>query len=40
MVCCGFHESLIRRIIGDGLSACRGGYPHIHLKDVETVEAT
>ena len=38
MVCCGFNESLIRRIISDGLAACRGGYPHIHLKDVETVE--
>ncbi len=38
MVCCGYDESRIRRIIGDGLAACRGGYPHIHLKDIETVE--
>ncbi len=38
MVCCGYDEDRIRRIIGDGLSACRGGYLHIHLKDVETVE--
>lgn len=38
MVCCGYNESLIRRIISEGLAACRGGYPHIHLKDVETVE--
>jgi hypothetical protein len=38
MVCCGYNESLIRRIVGEGLAACRGGYPHIHLKDVETVE--
>ncbi len=38
MVCCGYDESRVRRIIGDGLAACRGGYPHIHLKDVETVE--
>lgn len=38
MVCCGYDESRVRRIIGEGLAACRGGYPHIHLKDVETVE--
>jgi hypothetical protein len=38
MVCCGYDEDRIRRIIGDGLSACRGGSLHIHLKDVETVE--
>jgi len=38
MVCCGYNESLIRRIISEGLAACRGGYPHIHLKDIETVE--
>jgi hypothetical protein len=38
MVCCGYNEDLIRRIISEGLAACRGGFPHIHLKDVETVE--
>lgn len=38
MVCCGYNEDRIRRIIGNGLAACKGGYPHIHLKDVETVE--
>jgi hypothetical protein len=38
MVCYGYDEGKIRRIIGEGLAACRGGYPHIHLKDVETVE--
>ncbi len=38
MVCCGYSEERVRRIIGDGLAACRGGFPHIHLKDVETVE--
>lgn len=38
MVCCGYDESRIRRIIREGLAACRGGYPHIHLKDIETVE--
>jgi hypothetical protein len=38
MVCCGFNETLIRRIIGEGLAACRGGFVHLHLKDIETVE--
>lgn len=38
MVCCGYNEDRVRRIIGEGLAACRGGYPHIHLKDIETVE--
>ena len=38
MVCCGFDEALIRRIIGNGLAACRGCRVHIHLKDVETVQ--
>ena len=38
MICCGYNETLIRRIITEGLTACRGGVPHIHLKDVETVE--
>ena len=38
MICCGYNEDLIRRIITDGLCACRGCHPHIHLKDIETVE--
>lgn len=38
MVCCGYDESRVRRIISEGLAACRGGFPHIHLKDIETVE--
>jgi hypothetical protein len=38
MICCGFDEGRVRRIIGQGLAACKGGYPHIHLKDIETVE--
>jgi len=38
MVCCGYNDDLVRRIIGEGLAACRGGYPHIHLKDIETVQ--
>ena len=38
MVCCGFDESRIRRIISEGLRACRGCCVHVHLKDIETVE--
>lgn len=38
MLCCGYNEDRVRRIIRDGLAACKGGYPHIHLKDIETVE--
>ncbi len=38
MVCYGYNEDRVRRIIGDGLTACKGCHPHIHLKDVETVE--
>ncbi|MFA6569350.1 MAG: hypothetical protein WCS96_14155 [Victivallales bacterium] len=38
MVCYGYDEDKVRRIIGNGLAACKGCYPHIHLKDVETVE--
>lgn len=40
MVCYGFNEEKIRRIIGDGLRAARAHdcRAHIHLKDIETVE--
>jgi len=38
VICCGFDESRIRRIIGEGLAAARGCRVHVHLKDVETVE--
>lgn len=38
MVCAGWDEARIRKIIGEGLKACRGGYVHIHLKDIETVQ--
>jgi len=38
MVCCGFDEGRIRRIISDGLAKTQGGRVHIHLKDVETLE--
>lgn len=38
MVCCGFDENRIRRIIREGLECMRGYHVNIHLKDVETVE--
>jgi len=38
MVCCGFDEARIRRIIREGMEACRGLHVCIHLKDIETVE--
>lgn len=38
MVCYGFDESRIRRIIGNGMEAARGCIVTIHLKDVETVQ--
>ena len=38
MVCAGWDEARVRRIIGDGAEACRHGFFHIHLKDVETVQ--
>ena len=37
MVAYQFDEDLIRRIIGNGLEACRESTVHVHLKDVETV---
>ena len=38
MMCCGFDEAKIRRIIRQGVQACRGLHMCIHLKDIETVE--
>jgi len=38
MVCAGWDESRIRRIIREGVKACNGLPLHIHLKDVETVQ--
>jgi hypothetical protein len=38
MVCAAWDEARVRRIIGEGLDACRGLFPHIHLKDVETLQ--
>ena len=38
MVCCGFDEDRIRRIVRQDLAACRGLCVDITLKDVNTVE--
>ncbi|MEA3400806.1 MAG: hypothetical protein U9R79_06105 [Armatimonadota bacterium] len=38
MMCCGFNEDLIRRIIREGMEASRGCHVDITLKDVQTIE--
>jgi len=38
VICCGFDEAKVRRIIREGLEATRGCHVHVHLKDIETVE--
>ena len=38
MVCCGFDEGAIRKIIGSGVATARGCHLDITLKDIETVE--
>jgi len=38
MVCYGFDEARIRRIIRDGMEAAKGCVVAVHLKDVETVQ--
>ena len=38
MVCTGWDESRIRRIIREGIQSCRNGFFHINLKDIETVQ--
>ena len=38
MVCAGWDENRIRTQLTNGLAASRDGFPHIHLKDVETVQ--
>jgi len=38
MVCCGYDEGRITRILREGLQKTRGTRTHIHLKDIETVE--
>lgn len=37
-VCAGWDEERIRRLLREGLSACRGCRVHIHLKDTETLQ--
>ncbi|MGD0999378.1 MAG: hypothetical protein ABSA67_01655 [Candidatus Brocadiia bacterium] len=38
MVCCGWNEAKIRRILREGLEAAKGCHLIIHLKDIETLE--
>ncbi|MBI5722498.1 MAG: hypothetical protein HZA50_00960 [Planctomycetes bacterium] len=38
MVCAAWDEARVRRIIREGLEACRGQFLHLHLKDIETVQ--
>lgn len=38
MVCAGYDEDRITRMVRNTLDVCRGTYLHIHLKDVETLE--
>lgn len=38
MVCYGYDEAKIRRILGDAFQKMREGHYHVFLKDVETVE--
>ncbi len=38
MVCCGYDESRVRRIVTDALDATRGQHIDITLKDVDTIE--
>lgn len=38
VICCGFDEAKIHRIIGEGLRASKGCHRQIILKDVETLE--
>jgi hypothetical protein len=38
MVCTGWDEARVRRVIRDGLDVCRGQYLHVNLKDIETVQ--
>lgn len=38
MVCTGWDEDRIRRVIGQGLDVSRGTFVHVCLKDIETVQ--
>ncbi len=33
-----WEEGRIRSILREGLAACRGGFAHVYLKDIETVQ--
>ena len=37
MVCCGFDEARVRKIVGEAMEAAKGCYVDISLKDVQTV---
>lgn len=38
VICCGFNEGKIRKIISKGIEDLAGTYYHIQLKDIETLE--
>jgi len=38
MICGGWDEERVRRILREGVHALRGTFFHVHLKDVETVQ--
>jgi hypothetical protein len=38
MICAGWDEARIRRIVREARDAFKGGFMHVHLKDVETVQ--
>ena len=38
MTCCGFDPELITKIIKQGVQDTKPTLPHIHLKDIETLE--
>ncbi|MBA4388467.1 MAG: hypothetical protein C0404_10835 [Verrucomicrobia bacterium] len=38
MVCTGWDESRIRRILSEGFAICKDSYMHINLKDIETLQ--
>ena len=38
MICCGFNPDLITKIISKGVQDTKSTLPHIHLKDIETLE--
>jgi len=38
MVCCGYDEALVERIVSQALADGKDGIMHIHLKDIETIQ--